>query len=132
MRSQATILALLVSSVSAFWRMPCRSQTGHGRIDPIVDPGDISAHVHTIHGGGGKSQPSELLPHEAHMTDINVGFGFSATYDTLTASNCMSHPILERGRTSTDARQAPHARLLKIIQLTGPRRSISCTAMVLR
>lgn len=58
MRSQAAIVALtLVSSVSAFWRMPCRSQTGKGRVDPIMDPGEISSHVHTIHGGGGKHVP---------------------------------------------------------------------------
>lgn len=59
MRSQATISALaLVTSVNAFWRMPCRSQTGVGRLDPIMDPGEISDHVHTISGGGGMSNPT--------------------------------------------------------------------------
>ncbi|QIX02176.1 hypothetical protein AMS68_007693 [Peltaster fructicola] len=41
-----------VQSVFAFWRMPCRSQTGYGRLDPIMDPGEIADHVHAIHGGG--------------------------------------------------------------------------------
>ncbi|KAK4539720.1 hypothetical protein LTR36_010431 [Oleoguttula mirabilis] len=77
MRSQAAIVALtLVSSVTAFWRMPCRSQTGKARIDPILDYGEISAHVHTIHGGG--------------------GFGFDATYDTLTAEDsCTSCEVTQ-------------------------------------
>ncbi|KAI6881742.1 hypothetical protein KC360_g6420 [Hortaea werneckii] len=54
MRSQAAVIALttFVSSASAFWRMPCRSVTGRGRMDPIVNPGEISAHVHTFHGSG--------------------------------------------------------------------------------
>jgi hypothetical protein len=41
-------------NAAAFWRMPCRSQTGIARMDPIVDPGQISAHVHTITGSGGE------------------------------------------------------------------------------
>ena len=40
-------------NAAAFWRMPCRSQTGIGRLDPIVDYGQISAHVHTITGSSG-------------------------------------------------------------------------------
>nr|POE72895.1 hypothetical protein CFP56_30834 [Quercus suber] len=39
------------STVSAFWRMPCRSRTGAARLDPIIDIGTISDHVHTFHGG---------------------------------------------------------------------------------
>ncbi|KAK3073794.1 hypothetical protein LTR53_004318 [Teratosphaeriaceae sp. CCFEE 6253] len=77
MRSQATLLALaLVSGTTAFWRMPCRSQTGVGRLDPIMDPGEISDHVHTIHGGG--------------------GFGFETDFDTLTASDsCTSCEVTQ-------------------------------------
>ncbi|KAK5119867.1 hypothetical protein LTR85_007193 [Meristemomyces frigidus] len=77
MKSQAAFIALtLVSSVTAFWRMPCRSQTGKARIDPIIDPGEISGHVHTIHGGG--------------------GFGFDATYETLTAQDsCTSCEVTQ-------------------------------------
>ncbi|KAK1825341.1 hypothetical protein LTR12_000142 [Friedmanniomyces endolithicus] len=77
MRSQATLTALaLVSSVSAFWRMPCRSQTGVGRLDPIMDPGEISDHVHTFSGGG--------------------GFGFNADYGTLNATgSCTSCEVTQ-------------------------------------
>lgn len=41
-----------VGGVDAFWRMPCRSRTGLARLDPLMDNGDISDHVHAIHGGG--------------------------------------------------------------------------------
>ncbi|KAK5137794.1 hypothetical protein LTR08_007366 [Meristemomyces frigidus] len=77
MRSQAAFIGLtLVSSVAAFWRMPCRSQTGVGRVDPIMDPGQIAGHVHTIHGGG--------------------GFGFDATYETLNATgSCTSCEVTQ-------------------------------------
>ncbi|KAK4953835.1 hypothetical protein LTR10_008439 [Elasticomyces elasticus] len=77
MRSQATITALaLVSSASAFWRMPCRSQTGVGRLDPIMDSGEVSDHVHTIHGGN--------------------GFGFEADFDSLTApGSCTSCEVTQ-------------------------------------
>ncbi|KAK4621614.1 hypothetical protein CLAFUR4_07467 [Fulvia fulva] len=47
----ATALAY-AGGAAAFWRMPCRSETGFARIDPLVDPGDIADHVHTITGGG--------------------------------------------------------------------------------
>ena len=45
----------LAGQAAAFWRLPCRSQTGVARIDPLVDPGSIADHVHTIAGGGGMS-----------------------------------------------------------------------------
>lgn len=55
--SKATALSVAVTllsatNVDAFWRMPCRSRTGLARIDPIMDPGMVSDHAHTIHGGG--------------------------------------------------------------------------------
>jgi hypothetical protein len=43
-----------VSGAHAFWRMPCRSETGLARMDPIMDKGTISDHVHTIAGSGSK------------------------------------------------------------------------------
>lgn len=36
----------------AFWRLPCRGRTGVARLDPIVNPGEISGHAHAIHGAG--------------------------------------------------------------------------------
>ncbi|KAF2859727.1 hypothetical protein K470DRAFT_277476 [Piedraia hortae CBS 480.64] len=69
MRSLLRILAL-AGGANAFWRMPCRSQTGHGRLDPIANPGEVSPHVHTFHGGG--------------------GLGLTADYKSLSESNCTS------------------------------------------
>lgn len=44
-------LSVLLSfgSVNAFWRMVCGT-IGTGRIDPIISPGTISGHCHTIAG----------------------------------------------------------------------------------
>ncbi|KAI7319343.1 hypothetical protein KC340_g7869 [Hortaea werneckii] len=61
MRSQAAALALaFAGSASAFWRMPCRSSTGRARMDPIVNPGEISPHVHTFHGSGNVAMDSSF------------------------------------------------------------------------
>jgi hypothetical protein len=47
----AAAAALLSGAADAFWRMPCQARTGLARIDPIVNPGDVSPHSHAIHGG---------------------------------------------------------------------------------
>lgn len=53
-------LLSLIGSSDAFWRMPCRSRTGLMRIDPIMDYGGISDHVHTLHGAGSESRSSNI------------------------------------------------------------------------
>lgn len=45
----------LVGSANAFWRMECPGRVGLARVDPIVDPGVVSPHVHAIHGSSGES-----------------------------------------------------------------------------
>lgn len=45
-------LAIFSGVADAFWRLPCRGRTGLSRLDPIVDQGKISSHVHSIHGAG--------------------------------------------------------------------------------
>ncbi|KAI5271288.1 hypothetical protein E4T47_05393 [Aureobasidium subglaciale] len=50
--SALSILAL-ASSASAFWRMPCPGRISTERLDPIVAPGGVSGHVHTISGSNG-------------------------------------------------------------------------------
>ncbi|KAI9643951.1 hypothetical protein NHQ30_007302 [Ciborinia camelliae] len=54
----------------AFWRLPCNSPVVVQRADPIVTPGAVSPHVHTIMGGN--------------------GFGFSMNYASTQASTCSS------------------------------------------
>ena len=63
-------LALLFGSASAFWKVPCTSPIVVERADPIVDPGKVSGHVHTVMGGN--------------------GFSFDMTYDQARASTCSS------------------------------------------
>lgn len=54
----AAIAFLPLGRVDAFFRVNCgKIQTG--RIDPIVNPGAVSAHAHTIVGG------SSTLPDKA-------------------------------------------------------------------
>jgi len=50
--SALSILAL-ASSASAFWRMPCPGRVTTERLDPIVSPGGVSGHVHTVSGSNG-------------------------------------------------------------------------------
>lgn len=53
--------------------MPCSGRLLLERVDPIVSPGQVSGHVHTISGGN--------------------GFGFTTSYDKMRASTCSSCPI---------------------------------------
>ena len=78
MKINASVLvgaAAFTSGVDAFWRLPCQSRSGLGRIDPIVDHGDVSAHVHAIHGGN--------------------NFGFSTTGEDLMKSSCTSCAVTQ-------------------------------------
>jgi hypothetical protein len=52
--SFATVSALL-GNVQAFWRLNC-ANIQYGRIDPLVNPGGVAAHVHTAQGGSSKSE----------------------------------------------------------------------------
>ncbi|KXT05146.1 hypothetical protein AC579_6359 [Pseudocercospora musae] len=62
----------LVNNVEAFWRMNC-AVVQRGRIDPLVNYGDIAAHSHTIVGGS--------------------NIGINATYQSLLNSQCTSCEI---------------------------------------
>jgi hypothetical protein len=63
----------LAGAANAFWRMPCSGRLSLERADPVVSPGMVSGHVHTISGGN--------------------GFGFSMDYKQANASTCSSCPI---------------------------------------
>jgi hypothetical protein len=74
MKATAIALAATLSSpVAAFWRMPCPGRLTLQRIDPIVAPGNVSNHVHTVSGGS--------------------GFGFTTSYEQQRASACTSCPV---------------------------------------
>jgi hypothetical protein len=57
MRSASTgalMAALLpIAPANAFWRIPCKAPLLYERADPIVNPGAVSPHSHTIMGGNG-------------------------------------------------------------------------------
>ena len=46
----STLTALLGSS-EAFFRMSCPGRLVRERLDPIINPGGVASHVHTISGG---------------------------------------------------------------------------------
>ncbi|KAI9818258.1 MAG: hypothetical protein M1832_004474 [Thelocarpon impressellum] len=63
-------LLALVGGADAFWRLPCQGRSGLARIDPLVNPGAVAPHAHTIHGGS--------------------NFGMNSGYEELVKSNCTS------------------------------------------
>lgn len=46
-------VATLLRFSNAFWRMPCL-EMALGRMDPIISPGIVSSHVHTVVGADSK------------------------------------------------------------------------------
>ncbi|KAI9662067.1 MAG: hypothetical protein M1829_006206 [Trizodia sp. TS-e1964] len=68
-------LALLAAPAAAFWRLPCKGALVVERADPIVNPGGVSGHVHTIMGGN--------------------GFDFTMDYDRARRSTCSSCIVKE-------------------------------------
>ncbi|KAK6394058.1 hypothetical protein LTR65_001904 [Meristemomyces frigidus] len=67
------LVASLSVPASAFWRMPCPGRLVMERIDPIMSPGAVSGHVHTVSGGS--------------------GFGFTTDFEQQRASACSSCPV---------------------------------------
>lgn len=73
------LLALgLLASVNpalAFFKVPCSTPILIERVDPIVSPGEVSSHVHTVMGGS--------------------GFGFDMDYEDTQTSECNSCSVVE-------------------------------------
>ena len=69
------VLGLLAAQASAYWRMTCPGRLVDQRADPIISPGVVSGHVHSIAGGN--------------------GFGLNMTYDQARSSKCTSCTIEE-------------------------------------
>lgn len=66
------LLEIHLDQVDAFWRMGCATML-NGRIDPIVNPGRLSSHSHTIVGGS--------------------NIGIDSSYETMINSACTSCEI---------------------------------------
>jgi hypothetical protein len=79
----SALLALsYVSPASAFWRLQCFGVAGVARIDPIVDPGTPSNHVHAIKGASGlnfNSTAADLL--QSKCTSCQVQQDHSAYWE---------------------------------------------------
>lgn len=45
-------VAVFAGLSDAFWRLPCRGNTGIARLDPLVDAGKLSYHLHSVQGSG--------------------------------------------------------------------------------
>lgn len=67
------LVAALAAPAAAFFRIPCPGRLIDERADPVIFPGVVSPHVHTIAGGN--------------------GFGFDMTYEQTQTSTCSSCPI---------------------------------------
>ena len=67
-------MAAAFGAADAFWRMECHGRVGLGRIDPLVNPGEVAQHVHAIHGSSGfsdKASYEDLI--NADCTSCLVG-----------------------------------------------------------
>lgn len=67
------MLATLLGSSEAFFRMSCPGRLVRERLDPIIIPGGVASHVHTISGG--------------------AGFAPTMTYQKMRAANCSTCTI---------------------------------------
>ncbi|KAI5365343.1 putative carbohydrate-binding WSC [Septoria linicola] len=68
----AILVAFCVENVNAFWRMNC-AHIQRGRVDPLVSPGRIAGHAHSIIGGS--------------------NIGINSTYESMVNSECTSCEI---------------------------------------
>lgn len=51
----AVLFPCYITFAEAFWRLQCGYRSGLARLDPLINPGGVSDHVHAIHGGSGMS-----------------------------------------------------------------------------
>ncbi|KAL8972761.1 MAG: hypothetical protein Q9183_000376 [Haloplaca sp. 2 TL-2023] len=73
--SATTAVFLAASHVNAFWRLECDGSVGVARLDPLMDFGGLSGHVHAIKGAS--------------------AFTATSTAEDLLKSNCQSCGVAE-------------------------------------
>lgn len=56
----AAVLAASLPATNAFWRLECDGSVGLARVDPLMDFGGLSDHIHTIKGGSGKHKSGSV------------------------------------------------------------------------
>lgn len=62
MKSVVALSAGFIAGANAFWRMECPGRVGVARMDPIVNPGELANHVHSISGSSGETLASGPVP----------------------------------------------------------------------
>ncbi|KAF7887425.1 hypothetical protein EAF00_009719 [Botryotinia globosa] len=93
------LLTINVNPALAFWRLPCQNPIVVQRSDPVISPGSVSGHVHTIMGGN--------------------GFGFSMNYASTQASTCTSCTDLSNYWTPTLYYRAQNGSFISVGQNGG-------------
>jgi Domain of unknown function (DUF1996) len=78
------LLGLLTTPAAAFWRMPCKSPIVVERLDPIVSPGKVSNHLHTIMGGNGFAPAMDYNSTQASTCSSCTVIGDNSNYWTPT------------------------------------------------
>ncbi|RMZ85195.1 hypothetical protein DV738_g427, partial [Chaetothyriales sp. CBS 135597] len=73
-------LALLASPAAAFWRLPCKSPVVVERLDPIVSPGGVSTHSHTVMGGNGFAPTMDYNSTQASTCSSCTVIGDNSNY----------------------------------------------------
>lgn len=62
----AAVLAISLPATNAFWRLECDGSVGLARVDPLMDFGGLSDHIHTIKGGSGKHKTGPQICLTSH------------------------------------------------------------------
>lgn len=89
-------LAIFSQFANAFWRLPCRGRAGVARLDPLVNPGGLSYHVHTIQGSGSELKlDASFIPPYPFKTKAYTDFAMTVTEDSLRQANCTSCAVTQ-------------------------------------
>ena len=84
------ISSLTYRQAHAFFRINC-AIVQSGRVDPIVNPGGLAAHAHTIVGSSSKLRWHHTTSYAALTCFPDIGV--NSTYDSLVAAQCTSCEI---------------------------------------
>lgn len=87
----AVLLSLTFGNVQAFWRMRCGT-VQVGRVDPIISPGGVAGHSHTIAGPNSKLSTGITHPNSADDKQTSTPPRLSTIFRRLSAPHAKSNP----------------------------------------
>ncbi|KAG8881117.1 hypothetical protein FRB97_000169 [Tulasnella sp. 331] len=76
------VASATIGAVNAFFKVQCSLPIVQEMIDPIINPGAVSGHLHTVHGGNNFGMDLRNVP-------------TSRTYDTARESSCTSCQVAQ-------------------------------------